>query len=271
MDLLNEAKSFIQKQCDSFPSIMITLGSGLGHLLKEMKIELEIPFDRIPHFRKATVAGHQGKLLVGTIGTRKVACLQGRLHYYEGYSMQDVVFPFRVLAHCGVEIFLLTNAAGGLRPDMQPGDLMGITDHLNLMGTSPLIGPNEAQLGERFPDMSEVYCKKLQELMLQVARKQGVSLHQGVYAGVHGPSYETPAEVKMLKALGADAIGMSTVPEAIALNHMKKKIVGVSCITNQAAGISKSQLTHEEVLDVAKMVQTKFSLLVKEFINAIPR
>lgn len=268
---LDEARSFILKQCDPFPLIVITLGSGLGHLLTEMKIELEIPFDKIPNFKKATVAGHHGKLLVGMMGDRKVACLQGRLHYYEGYNMQEVVFPFRTLGLCGAETFLLTNAAGGIRTEFKPGDLMVITDHLNLMGDSPLIGPNEAELGERFPDMSEVYCKKLQDVLFEVGKKQGINLHRGVYAGVHGPSYETPAEVKMLKGLGADAIGMSTVPEAIALNHMRKKIVGISCVTNLAAGISKNQLSHGEVLDVAKLVQIKFSLLVKEFIHAIPR
>lgn len=267
---LSEAKSFLLNRCGAFPDLVITLGSGLGYLLNEMKIEMEVLFSEIPHFKKATVVGHQGKLLIGNIGKRKVACLQGRLHYYEGYSMQDVVFPFRTLASCGAGTFLLTNAAGGVRSDMKAGDLMVITDHLNLMGDSPLMGENEPMLGERFPDMSEVYDKSLRASLIKTASRLSIPLHEGVYAGLHGPSYETPAEVRMLRVLGADAIGMSTVPEAIALNHMGKKIVGISCITNLAAGIYKGQLKHEEVLEVGKAVQARFSLLVKEYIHAIP-
>lgn len=269
MKQIEEAKREILKRCPSFPRGLIVLGSGLGSLLNEMEIENEISFDEIPHFKKATVAGHSGKLVVGKLGNARVACLQGRLHYYEGYSMQEVVFPFRVLAQTGAEVFFLTNAAGGVHPEMNPGDLMLVTDHLNCMGSNPLIGKNEDGLGPRFPDMSEVYNSELGKILLNIAKQQNLSLRKGVYAAVHGPSYETPAEVQMMKKLGADVIGMSTVPEAIALNHMGKKVVAVSCITNLAAGVSKSALDHEEVLVVAKKVQKSFGYLVKEFFNAI--
>lgn len=269
MKKIEEARNEILKRCSSFPRSLIVLGSGLGSLLSEMEIETEIPFEEIPHFKKATVTGHSGKLVVGKLGNARVACLQGRLHYYEGYSMEEVVFPFRVLAQSGVELFFLTNASGGIHPEMNPGDLMLVSDHLNCMGSNPLIGPNEDKLGPRFPDMSRVYDSELGKILLKIAANQNVSLRQGVYAGVHGPSYETPAEVRMMRTLGADVIGMSTVPEAIALNHMGKKVIAISCITNLAAGVSQGTLDHEEVLVAAKKVQKSFGNLVKEFFNAI--
>ena len=249
--------------------ILITLGSGLGSLLSELELEKEISFLDIPHFKKATVSGHHGKLVIGKLGNKRVACLQGRLHLYEGYSIQEVVFPFRVIASCGTESFLLTNASGGVHSDMKPGELMVVKDHINLMGTNPLIGKNEDVLGPRFPDMTQVYDRAYGDLFLKLATKRGVKLRQGVYAAVHGPSYETPAEVQMLKTLGADAIGMSTVPEAIALRHMGKKVTAISCITNLAAGVGEGLLDHEEVLSAAKPVQQIFAQLVKEFVNAI--
>lgn len=266
---LQSAKNYLLAQCPQFPKILITLGSGLGSLLSELELEKEISFLDIPHFKKATVSGHHGKLVVGKLGNKRVACLQGRLHLYEGYSIQEVVFPFRVIASCGTHSFLLTNASGGVHSDMKPGELMVIKDHINLMGTNPLIGKNEDVLGPRFPDMTQVYDRVYRELFLKLATNRGLKLRQGVYAAVHGPSYETPAEVQMLKTLGADAIGMSTAPEAIALRHMGKKVTAISCITNLAAGVGEGLLDHEEVLSAAKPVQQTFAQLVKEFVNAI--
>lgn len=266
---LEQAKTFILSKCGEMPQVLITLGSGLGSLLEKMKIDTQISFSEIPGFKPATVSGHSGKLVFGVLGKNRVACLQGRLHYYEGYQMTEVVFPFRAVAWCGAEIFFLTNAAGGIHPDMKPGELMLINDHLNLMGNNPLIGTNDEKVGTRFPDMSQIYQPQLRKILEETALKQGLKLRQGIYAGVHGPSYETPAEVNMLRRLGADAIGMSTVPEAIALNHMGKKVVAVSCITNLAAGVSHEQLKHEEVLTAAKLIQEPFSLLVKEFCDVV--
>jgi purine-nucleoside phosphorylase len=271
MEKLEQAKKVILAKFGEMPKTVITLGSGLGSLLEKIEIESEMGFSEIPHFKSATVAGHSGKLVVGKLGTKRVACLKGRLHCYEGYSMEEVVFPFRTLAWCGAETFLLTNAAGGIHPDMKPGELMLITDHINLMGDNPLIGTNHEKLGTRFPDMSQVYQSSLRNVILEIAHQQGLKLRQGIYAGVYGPSYETPAEVNMLRRLGADAIGMSTVPEAIALNHMGRKIVAVSCITNLAAGVGEGSLNHEEVLAAAKLIQESFSLLVKEFCNVISK
>lgn len=268
---IEPAKKVILERCKEMPRIVITLGSGLGNLLEKMEIESEISFNEIPGFKNTTVSGHSGKLVFGKLGKNRVACLQGRLHFYEGYTMSEVVFPFRTLALCGVENFFLTNAAGGVHPDMKPGDLMLITDHINLMGSNPLIGKNDDRLGTRFPDMSQVYHPALRKTVEEVARQQGLKLWQGIYAGVHGPSYETPAEVNMLRRLGADAIGMSTVPEAIALNHMGKKVVGISCITNLAAGVGEGKLKHEEVLSAAKLIQESFSHLVREFCNVLSK
>lgn len=269
MQYLEEARNFFLSRCRAFPEIAITLGSGLGSILDELNVEVELPFQEIPHFKTATVTGHSGKVLIGKLGEKRVVCLQGRLHYYEGYSLPEVVFPFRALALAGVKSFVLTNAAGGVQPDMKAGDLLLIRDHLNLMGSNPLVGKNDDRLGERFPDMSAIYDEALRKTFLSVSKKLGMTVREGVYAGVHGPSYETPAEVKMLRLLGADVIGMSTVPEAIALHHMGRKVVAVSCITNLAAGVGKGILDHQEVLTVAKQIQKSFSALVKEFIHVI--
>lgn len=268
-DQIEKAKNYLLQMCPDFPKNLVTLGSGLGNLLSDVKVEKEIPFAEIPGFKAATVQGHSGKLVIGSLSKTRVACLQGRLHYYEGYSMQEVVFPFRALGLCGVEVFFLTNAAGGVHPGMQPGELLLIKDHLNLMGSNPLIGRNPDSLGPRFPDMTQVYDPSLRGIVLKIAKKLKISLREGVYAGVHGPSYETPAEVEMLKRLGADVIGMSTVPEAIALKHMGKKIVAVSCVTNLAAGVGEGVLHHEEVLQAAKLAQVSLSNLVKEFFDAV--
>lgn len=269
MELFEQAKTYLIGKCPSFPKVLVTLGSGLGNFISEMKVEIEIPFADIPGFKTATVQGHPGKVLIGQVSKSRVAFLQGRLHFYEGYSMQEVVFPFRVLGLCGTEIFFLTNASGGVHSEMKPGQLLLLKDHINLMGSNPLIGRNFPDFGPRFPDMTEVYDKKLRQCLIQIAEKYKIPLRQGVYAGVHGPSYETPAEVEMLKRLGADVIGMSTIPEAIALKHMGKKVVGLSCVTNLAAGVGPGVLNHDEVLDTAKLSQGSISHLVKEFVDAV--
>lgn len=252
MSKLAEATAALQKRCPNFPKVTIVLGSGLGTLFDELECELEIPFEEIPHLKKATVEGHPGRLTIRRQGTSRFACMQGRLHFYEGHSMQDVVFPYRALALAGCETFVLTNAAGGMHAEMTPGDLVVLTDHINLTGTNPLIGPNEKDLGPRFPDLCNMYDSELRRQFLAAADKNGVKLRQGVYVGLLGPSFETPAEIRMLKVMGGDVVGMSTVPEAIALRHMGKKLLGISCVTNLASGIAGAELDHNSVMAVAK-------------------
>ena len=269
MKKLEEAKQFVLSRCPDFPKFLVVLGSGLAGILSDLKVEKEIPFTDIPHVRKPTVEGHVARLLIGKLKNTRVACMQGRLHFYEGYPMEDVVFPFRVFALSGAEVFLLTNASGGLHSEMKPSDLCLIRDHINLMGTNPLIGKNHDALGPRFPDMTHLYDPKLREITKRVAKKLNVELHEGVYIALHGPSYETPAEIKMYKMLGADLVGMSTVPEAISLNHMGKRVMAISCITNLAAGVGDSPLVHSEVLENAKKVHGVFSKLVIETLETI--
>jgi purine-nucleoside phosphorylase len=247
----------------------IVLGSGLGAFVDQMQIETTLPYDEIPGFIAPTVEGHGGRLILGSINGVPLACLQGRVHYYEGHSMTSVVHPTRTIAMLGIEILMLTNSAGGLDPAMKPGDFMIIDDHINLMGDNPLKGPNLAQLGPRFPDMSEAYDRKLNERMIEILTKQGISFSRGIYCGVSGPTYETPAEVHYLQMMGGRAVGMSTVPEAIAANHLGLRVCAMSCITNPAAGISKRKLSHEEVTQTAKMVETKFCDFLKEFIGTL--
>ena len=266
---LNEAGAALQQRCAQFPKIVIVLGSGLSDLLNDMEIETEIAFNALPHVKTATVEGHKGRVLVGKLAGTRVACMQGRLHFYEGHSMDEVVFPFRLFARAGAEIFVLTNASGGLHPDMKPLDFCLIRDHINLMGTNPLIGKNVEELGPRFPDMSQLYDPALSKILEESARDLGIPLRQGVYVAIHGPSYETPAEIRMYRSLGGDIVGMSTVPEAVALYHMRKRVVGLSCITNLAAGVTKEELVHSEVLENAKTAYPSFSRLIKEAIRRI--
>lgn len=266
---LEAAKSFVNSKVKNFPKFVIVLGSGLANLLNEIEVETEISYREIPHMVLATVEGHVSRLIVGTLGGVRVACMQGRLHFYEGLKMEEVVFPFRVFGLCGADTFLLTNAAGGLHAEMEPGDLVLIKDHVNLMGTNPLVGKNYDSLGTRFPDMTHLYDPHLRELIAEVAKKLKVNLTEGVYFGLHGPSYETPSEIKMYRLLGADVVGMSTVPEAIALHHMGKKVAAISCVTNLAAGVSPKPLEHSEVLETAKKVQAVFCSLIKESIKVM--
>ncbi len=261
---IGQSAEFIQKQYPTHPKVGIVLGSGLGAFVDQIKDPYIIPYTDIPHFRDTTVEGHEGRLILGKIGETEVAILQGRQHAYEGLPMEEVVFPLRVLATLGIEYLTLTNAAGGINLDFNPGDIIMIKDHLNLMACNPLIGPNIAELGPRFPDMTYSYAPELQKLLHQSAKELDYQLKEGVYAGVLGPTYETPAEIRMLRTLGADLVGMSTVPEAIAANHLGLKVMGLSCVTNMGAGIEKTRLKHEDIKDQALKVMKIFSqLLIK--------
>ena len=261
---LEEASAAVKKLCPEFPKLVIVLGSGLAGLLDEMEKEKEIPFSEIPHLKQATVEGHVSRLVIGRLGGVRVACMQGRLHLYEGLSLEDVVLPYRAFGLAGAQTFLLTNAAGGLHADIKPPELVLIRDHINLMGNNPLIGRNEERLGHRFPDLTHLYNPKLNDLIVKTAKQIGVGLRVGVYVGTHGPSYETPAEIRMHKLVGGDVVGMSTVPEAIAIHHMGKTVVAISCVTNLAAGVTNEPLVHDEVLDNAKKIYKNFSKLIRE-------
>lgn len=269
IEQLQETANFIRSRTNFKPKIGVTLGSGLGAFVNEIQVEAKFPFDEIPHFSPTTVEGHSGNLILGTVEGVPIAVLQGRLHFYEGHSMERVAFPTRALAMLGIEILALTNSSGGLDPNMTPGDFMIIEDHINLMGTNPLMGPNLKQLGPRFPDMTEAYDRNLIERLEAVFNAQGARYHKGVYCGVSGPTYETPAEVRFLKLIGGKAVGMSTVPEVIAANHLGLRVCAVSCITNLAAGISKKKLTHEEVTHTAKVVEKEFCGFLREFIKGL--
>lgn len=260
---------YIRTKTQLEPEIGLILGSGLGALAGEITNGVAIAYKDIPHFPVSTVEGHAGQLVIGELQEKKVVAMQGRFHYYEGYSLKEVTYPVRVMQKLGVKILLVTNAAGGVNTDFVPGDLMVIRDHINLVGDNPLIGPNLEEFGPRFPDMSEAYNKPLRKLAEEVAKEAGFKLKKGIYAGLKGPSYETPAEIRYLRAIGADAVGMSTVPEVIVANHGGMKVLGISCITNMAAGVLDVKLDHAEVMEVANQVQTRFLALVKGIIAGI--
>lgn len=260
--MMKETLDYIQTYTDDFkPEIGIVLGSGLGDLA-DTYCEFAIPYDKIPGFAKSTVEGHKGQLVFAQINKRNVVMMQGRNHFYEGHSMQDVTYPIKVMKKLGVKTVIITNAAGAINKSFRPGDLMVITDHINLMGTNPLIGPNDPDLGVRFPDMSEVYNKNLIKIVDAASRLLKIDLKHGVYVATTGPSYETPAEIKMARFMGGDAAGMSTVPEAIVANYCGMKVIGISCISNFATGISSKKLSHEEVIETTEKVKAKFKELV---------
>ena len=259
--MMKETLDYIQTYTDDFkPEIGIVLGSGLGDLA-DTYCEFAIPYDKIPGFAKSTVEGHKGQLVFAQINKRNVVMMQGRNHFYEGHSMQDVTYPIKVMKKLGVKTVIITNAAGAINKSFRPGDLMVITDHINLMGTNPLIGPNDPDLGVRFPDMSEVYNKNLIKIVDAAGRLLKIDLKHGVYVATTGPSYETPAEIKMARFMGGDAAGMSTVPEAIVANYCGMKVIGISCISNFATGISSKKLSHEEVIETTEKVKAKFKEL----------
>ena len=268
-EMLEKSTQYIRERVSSKPKIGIVLGSGLGAFVGEMEVEQSLPYDEIPEFSPPTVVGHSGALNFGCIDDIPVAVLQGRIHFYEGHSMDKIVHPVRTLAMLGVEILLLTNSAGGMAPDMNPGDFMIVNDHINLMGSNPLMGSNVSNLGPRFPDMTEAYDKSLITFLDESMKDNGVKPHHGVYCAVSGPTYETPAEVRYLHQIGGSAVGMSTVPEAIAANHMGLRVAAISCITNKAAGLSQEKLTHDEVTTTAKEVEKTFCSFLKDFVKKV--
>ena len=263
-----ESAEFINRKIgNKKPEIGLILGSGLGVLAEEIQNPIIIPYQEIPHFLVSTVEGHMGQLVIGELGGKTVVAMQGRFHFYEGYPMSQVTLPVRVMKALGISKLLVTNAAGGINKNFEAGDLMVINDHINLMGFNPLIGKNIPELGPRFPDMSEGYSKELRKILFNVATKQQMVLQEGIYAAVMGPSYETPAEIRYLRAIGADAVGMSTAPEVIVANHCGLQVVGISCITNMAAGVLELKLSHDEVMETAEKVKEQFAKLVKGFIE----
>jgi purine-nucleoside phosphorylase len=267
---LDASAAWIRGRRDATPRVGLVLGSGLGSFAAKLKKRIAIPYEEIPHFPVPSgIVGHAGELVLGDVERTSVAVLSGRVHFYEGRPMSEVVFPARVLARLGVSAVVLTNAAGGIRRTFKPGDLMLIADHINAFGTNPLIGPNEDSFGPRFPDMSAVYDAALRKLAKQTARKLGVPLREGVYLGTTGPSYETPAEIRACRVIGADAVGMSTVPEAIALRHAGVRVLGISTITNMAAGILPQPLDHTEVLATTKRVGERFVRLLTALVPDI--
>ncbi|AFH62005.1 purine-nucleoside phosphorylase [Paenibacillus caseinilyticus] len=259
---IKEAAAFIRGQYPATPEIALILGSGLGILADLVQDAVTIPYEDIPHFPVSTVEGHAGELLLGTVEGRHVLLMKGRFHMYEGYGVDTVSFPVRVMKELGVEKLLVTNAAGGVNTSYEPGDLMVISDHINFTFRNPLIGPNFSELGVRFPDMSEAYSRRLRALAHEVAGEQGLALKEGVYIGLLGPSYETPAEIRMMRTLGADAVGMSTVSEVLVARHAGIEVLGFSCISNMAAGILDQPLSHEEVMETTDRVKQKFLKLV---------
>jgi purine-nucleoside phosphorylase len=259
---IKEAVSYIEPKLTEKPTLGLVLGSGLGVLADEIENPVIIPYQEIPGFTVSTVVGHKGQLVIGTLEGKQVVAMQGRFHYYEGHGLDAVTFPIRVMKSLGVDTIIVTNAAGGINESYRPGDLMLIRDHINMTFRNPLIGPNDDTLGVRFPDMSEAYSKRLRALAKEVAAEQGIQLQEGVYVGLLGPSYETPAEIRMLRILGGDAVGMSTVPEVIVARHMSMNVLGISCISNMAAGILEQPLSHEEVMETTEKVKTQFLQLI---------
>jgi purine-nucleoside phosphorylase len=248
------------------PVLGLILGSGLGAFADSFRDSTIIPFGDLPHFPSPTVAGHEGNLIAGFAEGVPVIAVQGRIHLYEGYSIEEVALPARVLCALGIRQLIVTNASGGINQEFLPGDLLLITDHINLMGANPLIGPNMDEMGPRFPDMGEAYDAGMRKIALEVAGGKNITLRQGVYLGLPGPSYETPAEIRMCRTLGADAVGMSTIPEVIVANHMGIRVLGLSCITNMAAGILTQKLTHKEVIDTAVRTSETFQSLLRSIL-----
>ena len=262
---------YVQKYLKSPPEIGIILGTGLGNLASQIEQRIEVDYEQIPHFPISTAIGHKGVLVVGKIAGRNVIAMEGRFHYYEGYSMQEVTYPVRVMKTLGADTLVISNAAGGMNPEYESGDLMAITDHINLMGDNPLRGPNDESLGPRFPDMIEPYSSELVKLTETIAKRLNIRLHKGVYVGVAGPNLETKAEYRFLRNIGADAVGMSTVPEVIVGVHMGMRILGISCITDECIPETLKPLDIEKVLAIAKKSEPVLSKLVIEVINSNAR
>jgi len=265
----DRAAKFILSKTKLRPKIALVLGSGLGAFADELTASVKIPYAKIPGFPRSTAIGHAGCLVIGTVGTIAVAAMQGRVHAYEGYSAQEVVFPMRVLGRLGIRDVILTNAAGGVNLEYKQGALVILSDHINLQGTNPLVGPNDERFGPRFHDMTQAYWKSYRQAALVEAKRLGIEVHEGVYAALSGPSYETPAEIRYLRTIGADLVGMSTVPETIVARHMGLRVLGISCVTNMAAGILDQPLDHLEVIETGERVKSQFIALLRAVIPHI--
>lgn len=268
-DHVDEAARAIGERAGEAPEVAVVLGSGLGAFAERLEGARAFAYDEIPHWPASTVIGHAGRLVVGSSGGKRVAVLAGRAHFYEGHDLRTVTFATRVMGRLGVKVLLLTNAAGGVNLGFSQGGLMVIDDHINLLGSNPLVGPNEDRFGLRFPDMSEVYSRRLRGIADQAAAATGVPVLHGVYVALHGPSFETPAEIRYLRTIGADAVGMSTVPEAIVARHMGLEVLGISCITNMAAGVLPQPLNHEEVMETGARVAGQFIALLEAILGRL--
>ena len=268
-DRVEEAALAIRERCGAFPDTAVVLGSGLGAFADTLRDAFAAPYADLPHWPAAGVAGHDGRLVVGNSAGRRVAALAGRAHLYEGHDLPAVVFATRVMGRLGVKQIILTNAAGGINTALTQGALMVIDDHINLIGSNPLIGPNDERFGQRFPDMTETYSLRLRRIADAAGRAAGISLAHGIYVAAHGPSYETPAEIRFYRQIGGDAVGMSTVPEAIAARHMGLEVLGISCITNMAAGVQPGPLVHDEVMETARRVRGSFIALLEGILERL--
>jgi purine-nucleoside phosphorylase len=266
---VDQAADLLRPRIGPAPDVAIVLGSGLGDFAEGLTDAMTTAYAEIPNWPASAVIGHAGKLVVGTLSGKKVAALSGRAHFYEGHDLRTVTFATRVLGLIGVKRLILTNAAGGINIAFKPGTLMVIDDHINLLGSSPLIGPNEDRFCQRCPDMTEVYSRRLRGIADDAARAKSVAIAHGVYVALHGPSYETPAEIRFLRTIGADAVGMSTVPEALVARHMDMEVLGISCITNPAAGVLPEPLRHDEVMEVARRVKGEFSALLEGIVERL--
>ena len=268
-DQVTEAAEWLTHRAGGTPDVAVVLGSGLGEFADSLSDSQTFRYGDIPHWPASAIVGHPGKLVIGTLAGHRVAALAGRAHYYEGHDLRTVTFAMRAVGRLGVKSVILTNAAGGINLTFKPGTLMLIDDHINLMGSNPLIGPNDERFGPRFPDMTHVYSKRLRDLAGAAARARNVVVAHGVYVALHGPSYETPAEIRYLRTIGADAVGMSTVPEAIVARQMGIEVLGISCITNPAAGVLPTPLVHDEVMEVARRVRAEFASLLEGTIERL--
>jgi len=265
-DRAHHAAQMIRSRIKLQPTVAIVLGSGLGAFADDLAEASSISYSEIPGFAQATVEGHAGRLVIGKAGEVPIAAMQGRFHFYEGYSLEEVTFPIRVLKLLGVHTLILTNAAGSLNTEFTPGSLMIISDHINLLGANPLTGPNDERFGPRFPDLTTTYAPELQNMVIEEAKAMDLDMRRGVYASLTGPSYETPAEIHMVRTLGGDAVGMSTVPEAIVARHMDMRVIGISCITNLAAGVSNRPVDHSQVISTGERVREQFTELLRRVV-----
>jgi purine-nucleoside phosphorylase len=266
---VEQTAAWLAARTGGVPDVAVVLGSGLGDFAETLDAATVFPYAQVPNWPASAVIGHAGKLAIGTLKGKRVAALSGRVHFYEGHDMRTVTFATRAVARLGVRTLILTNAAGGINLSFKPGTLMVMDDHINLLGGNPLVGPNEDRFGPRFPDMTMAYAKRLRDIADAAATARGLAIAHGVYAAVHGPSYETPAEIRYLRTIGADAVGMSTVPETIVARHMGVEVLGISCITNPAAGVLPKPLVHDEVMEVARRVRGEFASLLEGVIERL--